>query len=108
MIKGSFIFTLALFMVSAILFIATQSYPWKAKYFLGSKDYLNSRFSGKFAASYDSVMLFWVTDIRDINNVHYDDNLIGRLKIDKGKFPPLRSSIDILGTITPEFAKETG
>lgn len=80
----------------------------KARFFLGSKDYLNSRLSGKFAASYDSVMLFWVTDIRDINDVHYDDGLIGRLKIDRGKFPPLRSSIDILGTITPEFVRETG
>jgi len=33
MITGSFIFTLALFVVSAVLFIATQSYPWKAKIF---------------------------------------------------------------------------
>ena len=33
MITGSFFFTLALFLVSAVLFIATQSFPWKAKIF---------------------------------------------------------------------------
>jgi xylulokinase len=43
--------------------------------FLGSKDYLNLKLTGEFAATHDSIMLFWVTDTRDIRHVHYDDAL---------------------------------
>ncbi|MEZ4549640.1 MAG: hypothetical protein R2874_03930 [Desulfobacterales bacterium] len=32
--------------------------------FLPSKDYLNLKLTGKFAASFDSMQLFWISDIR--------------------------------------------
>lgn len=76
--------------------------------FLPSKDYLNLRLTGKFAASYDSIQLFWVTDIRDINNIRYDDKLINILDIGRDKLPPLKHSTDILGEILPEVADEIG
>ncbi len=76
--------------------------------FLGSKDYLNLRLTGEFAASYDSMMLFWITNTRDINNIHYDDVLIRRLKIDKEKLPPLKYSTDIIGTLCKGAAYELG
>lgn len=80
----------------------------KAYMFLPSKDYLNLRLSGEFAASFDSIMLFWVTDTRDINNIKYDDALIKELGIDKAKLPPLKRAIDVIGTIKPEVADEIG
>jgi len=80
----------------------------KTHMFLGSKDYLNLKLTGKFAASYDSMMLFWVTNTRDINNVRYDDQLIKKLQIDKNKLPPLRTSIETLGAILPAVADEIG
>jgi len=80
----------------------------KARMFLPSKDYLNLRLTGQFATSYDSVHLFWVTDIRDINNIRYDDGLIRSVGIDKKKLPPLKASIDVLGTLSPEVADEIG
>ena len=80
----------------------------KAHKFLGSKDYLNARLTGKFAASYDSIALFWITDNRNINNVRYDNGLIRGLGVDADKFPPLMKSTDVLGTITKEFADATG
>jgi xylulokinase len=80
----------------------------KTHMFLESKDYLNLRLTGEFAGSYDSTILYWVTDIRNINNIHYDDKLINRLKIDRSKLPPLKSSTDILGTISKEAADEIG
>ncbi|UCD85742.1 MAG: FGGY-family carbohydrate kinase [Deltaproteobacteria bacterium] len=80
----------------------------KTHMFLGSKDYLNLRLTGKFAASYDSMTLFWVTNTRDIKNIYYDDSLIGKLKIDRSKLPPMRSSIGVLGTISPEMADKIG
>ncbi len=76
--------------------------------FLPSKDYLNLKLTGQFAASYDSVQLFWVTDTRDVNNIRYDDTLISLLDIDKNKLPPLKASTDILGTLSPAVAEEMG
>ncbi|MDJ0761351.1 MAG: FGGY-family carbohydrate kinase [Myxococcota bacterium] len=80
----------------------------KAHMFMGSKDYLNLRLTGEFAASYDAMTLFWVVNSRDINALHYDDGLLKRVGIDRSKLPPMRRSIDVLGKITPEVAALTG
>jgi xylulokinase len=79
-----------------------------AQVFLGSKDYLNLRLTGRIAASYDSIMLFWVTNTRDINRVHYDDWLIKKVGIDRAKLPPLKRAIDVLGPLSAEAAAELG
>jgi len=76
--------------------------------FLGSKDYLNLRLTGEFAASVDSIMLFWVTDTRDINNVHYSERLIRRLQIDREKLPELKSATTRLGVLQAEAAADLG
>ncbi|MCE5274707.1 MAG: FGGY-family carbohydrate kinase, partial [Deltaproteobacteria bacterium] len=76
--------------------------------FLPSKDYLNLRLTGRFAASYDSMHLFWVTDIRDIDHITYDDELIHLSGIDRAKLPPLMRSIDVLGAVKAEVARQIG
>jgi len=76
--------------------------------FLGSKDYLNLRLTGRFAASYDSISLFWIADIRDINRVHYDDSLVHLLDIDRDMLPELKGSTQLLGTLHPTAARELG
>lgn len=76
--------------------------------FLGSKDYLNLKLSGEYASSPDSMTLFWVINLKDIDNLDYDDELIRRLGIDRAKLPPLKRAIDILGTVRPEVADEIG
>jgi xylulokinase len=80
----------------------------KTHMFLPSKDFLNLKLTGEFAATYDSIHLFWVTDIRDINNVHYDDRLIRDFGIDREKLPPLMAATDILGPLTDENADRMG
>jgi xylulokinase len=80
----------------------------KSYMFLPSKDYLNLRLTGQFAASYDSMQLFWVTDTRDVNNIRYDDRLIRLLDIDRNKLPPLKASTDLLGTLSAAVADEIG
>ena len=80
----------------------------KTRMFLPSKDYLNLRLTGEFAATFDSIMLFWVTDTRDIDNVKYDDALIRRLGIDRDKLPALVPSTAVLGTLSPTAAKQLG
>jgi len=80
----------------------------KTYMFLESKDYLNLRLTGKFAASYDSTILFWLTDTRDINNIHYDEELVRISGIDRDKLPPLRPSTSILGDISQDAASAIG
>ena len=76
--------------------------------FLPSKDYLNLRLTGQFAASYDSMHLFWVTNIKDINKMYYDDKLLKMAGIDRNKLPPMKQATDILGTVTASVADEIG
>ena len=76
--------------------------------FLGSKDYLNLKLSGLFASSPDSMTLFWVINIKDIDNLHYDDELIRKLGIERDKLPPLKRATDLLGNVRPEVADEIG
>ncbi|MFQ5352011.1 MAG: FGGY-family carbohydrate kinase, partial [Candidatus Binatia bacterium] len=80
----------------------------KTHVFLPSKDYLNARLTGNIAASYDSIHLFWVTDIRDTANIRYDADLVAATGIDRAKLPPLRASTDRLATLKAEVADEIG
>ena len=76
--------------------------------FLEPKDYLNLRLTGRFAASYDSIALHWVTDNRDLSNVHYDQHLLDLAKLDVEKLPELKRAVDILGPIQPAAAEFLG
>lgn len=80
----------------------------KAYKFLEPKDFLNLKFTGKYAASFDSIALHWVTDNRDINNICYDKQLLHLAGIDRHKLPDLYKATDVLGPIKPELAKELG
>ncbi|MHA1131455.1 MAG: xylulokinase [Candidatus Helarchaeota archaeon] len=76
--------------------------------FLECKDYINLCLTGEYAASYDSIHLYWITDVRDINNITYHNGLIKKTKIDKEKLPPLKHAIDVLGPLKKEVADELG
>jgi xylulokinase len=76
--------------------------------FLEPKDYINMRLTGRFAASFDSITLHWVTDNRDIHNIGYDDGLIRMSKIDPDKLPELKHAVDVLGTVQKKVADELG
>lgn len=72
--------------------------------FLEPKDYLNLWLSGRFAASYDSITIHWITDNRDINNIKYSDELIKITGIDKAKLPELVPTNSLLGNISKSIA----
>ena len=81
----------------------------KSFMFLEPDDYINLKFTGKFATSYASIHMHWITDVRDINNIKYSKKLLKMLKFDLNKFPSdLRWSHDILGPITKEVADTLG
>ena len=76
--------------------------------FLEPKDYINLRLTGKAAASFDSIAAHWLTDIRDIRNVHYAPNLFHLMGVEPEKFPPLKRAVDVLGLLSPLAAAELG
>ncbi|NVM54389.1 MAG: xylulose kinase [Candidatus Helarchaeota archaeon] len=96
--------------IAHILFIKNELPEMYSKTykFLECKDYINLKFTGKYAASFDSIFLYWVTDNRNLNDIHYHEGLIKKTKIDKVKLPELKRSIDILGPIKKEVADELG
>lgn len=76
--------------------------------FLEPKDYINLRLTGKFAATYDSITLHWVTDNRDIENIAYHDRLIEMSTIEREKLPDLIGAVDVLGPLKPDVARALG
>jgi len=80
----------------------------RTRVFLPSKDYLNLRLTGKTAASFDSMHLFWVTDTRDARYIRYDPELIALLGVDADKLPPLRAATDVLGPLRADVAATLG
>ena len=76
--------------------------------FLEPKDYINLKFTGRFAASFDSIALHWITDNRNLAKVDYDDRLLRLCGVTRDKFPGLRRAVDILGPLKKEVARELG
>jgi len=67
--------------------------------FLNVLDYLNLRLTGRFVATYDSILTSWVTDNRDPENVAYCDALLRGCGIDKDKFPEIVRCTDVIGKL---------
>jgi len=76
--------------------------------FLDPKDYINLRFTGKFAATFDSILLHWVTDNRDAAHIAYSKKLLKMAGIEREKLPDLIQAMDILGPLKKEVAAELG
>jgi xylulokinase len=96
--------------IAHILFLKHEAPDvYQAAYkFLEPKDYLNARLTGRCAASYDSITLHWVTDIRRIDRIDYDPRLLRLAQIDRAQLPDLCRAIDLLGPLQPEVADELG
>lgn len=95
---------------SHILFIKNEHPDIYAKTekFLECKDFMNLKLTGKAMATFDSIIAHWVTNNRDLTNIHYDDNLIKNFKMDKAKLPPLIKATDVVGELLPDVAREIG
>lgn len=76
--------------------------------FLEPADYLNARISGRQVSSYDCIVAHWLTDNRDLRNVHYDDELLAVFGIDRAKLPELVPSATVVGGVTAAVAAEWG
>jgi xylulokinase len=80
----------------------------EAAAFLEPMDYLNMRLSGRRAASGATIYPYWLTDNRDLNDIHYDARLLRRAGIDPAKLPEIVPVDATLGQLTPAAAEELG
>ncbi|MEM6990860.1 MAG: FGGY-family carbohydrate kinase [Myxococcota bacterium] len=80
----------------------------KAHKFLEPKDWINMRLTGRAVATFDSIVLHWVTDNRDISRVTYDDELLAYASLSRERLPDLVRATDVVGTLTQDAAKQLG
>jgi xylulokinase len=66
------------------------------------------RLTGQFTASFNSIVLHWVTDNRDIQNVIYHEGLLKLAGVDRAKLPDLKPANAILGHLRPDIARDWG
>lgn len=78
---------------------------WK---YLEPKDWLNLQLTGRCAATYDSIVLHWVTDNRDPARVDYDPDLLRIAELDRAQLPDLVAATAVVGTLTPAAAAALG
>jgi xylulokinase len=76
--------------------------------FLEPADYLNLRLTGRACSSYDCIALHWVTDIRDLRAVVYDEKLLRISGLDRDRLPELVPSATIVGQLLASVALEWG
>lgn len=76
--------------------------------FLNVLDYLNLRLTGRFIATYDSILTSWVTDNRSPHTVHYHPSLVRDCGIDADKLPEIVPCTAVLGTLKSEVAEMLG
>ncbi len=79
-----------------------------ARFLLEPKDWVNFKLTGRAAASFDSIVISWVTDNRDISAIRYDDSLLALAEIDRAKLPELLPAASVVGTLTDESASALG
>lgn len=76
--------------------------------FLNVLDYLNLRLTGRFTATFDSILTSWVTDNRDPNNIRYHDGLISMLGLDPAKLPEIVTCSKVIGMLKADVADKLG
>lgn len=96
--------------IAHILYLKhTQPDLYRRTYkFLEPVDYIGMRLTGRFAASFDSITLYWLTDNRSIERIHYDDGLLALSTIERSKLPDLEPANHILGNLRPDIARAWG
>jgi len=76
--------------------------------FLNVLDYMNLRLTGRYVATFDSILTSWVTDNRDPDHIYYDETLIKMLGVDTEKLPEIVPCSAVIGNLLPEVAEKLG
>ncbi len=82
---------------------------WAATaYLLDVPEYLTMRLTGQAVAGWDTAVLRWCTDNRDVDAVRYDASLARRCGFDLARLPALVRPGSIVGTLRADVAAELG
>jgi xylulokinase len=80
----------------------------RARWLLEPVDYLTMRFTGVPAATFASMTAAWLTDIRSLGQLAYDDVLVGVSGVDRSRLPPLVRTGSVVGPVLPQVAGDLG
>jgi xylulokinase len=76
--------------------------------FLNVLDYMNLRLTGRFVATFDSILTSWVTDNRQPDGIHHDPSLINILGLDREKLPEIVPCTAVIGGLQADVAETLG
>ena len=76
--------------------------------FLNVLDFMNLRLTGRFTATFDSILTSWVTDNRDPDAIHYAPDLVRDCGVDGDQLPEIVPCTAVLGTLKQAVAEALG
>jgi xylulokinase len=76
--------------------------------FLNVLDFLNLRLTGRFAATFDSILTSWLTDNRNPDSIHYAPDLVHSCGVDSDKLPEIVPCSAVLGGLKADVAAALG
>lgn len=76
--------------------------------FLNVLDYLNLRLTGRFLATFDSILTSWVTDNRNPDAIRYHPGLVASLGLDADKLPEIIPCTGVVGALKADVAATLG
>jgi xylulokinase len=77
-------------------------------HYLEPKDWINARLTGRAVATYDSIVVHWLTDNRDLTNIGYVPELLRWSGIPRSVLPDLIAATDVVGPLLPPVADALG
>jgi xylulokinase len=80
----------------------------RTTWFLEPVDFLTMQFCGDATATHASMQGAWLTDVRHMNRMEYDQDLLDAVGIPVAKLPPLRPIGSVIGVVRPDVASELG
>lgn len=80
----------------------------RTRWYLEPKDWLNGQLTGRAVATFDSIVLHWLTDNRKPDRVAYAPELLAAAGVDRGKLPELVPATSVVGEVTEAAAYALG
>ncbi len=78
------------------------------RWYLEPIDYLTMRLTGVATATHASLLAWWITDNRHLDDYRYDEGLLSMMGLDAEKMPTLVPFGSIVGTVTDAVREELG
>lgn len=78
------------------------------RWYLEPIDYLTMRLTGLATATHASMLAWWITDNRHLDDYRFDESLLSTMGLDAAKLPSLVPFGSVVGMVTNAAAEELG